>query len=335
MTTDFGRRTTSTRRHLAAALLALTVTCLALLAGAAQAPATIVDNDASPSWWSLISSPEVRGDEAHDVAISGDATFVAGSLRAASGNEDLSLTRFDGGTLTWTKTWDSPSHLNDHVNFVARGPGGVIYTAGSSQITVTDVQLVLLKRSATTGKLIWKRTYNDSSDNTYVTGMGVDRRGNVTVVSTGSDAKGHTIWIVRSWSPTGAVRWTRSVGGPGVKGYSHGWPKGLVTAKDGSVYVTGFQQQALPGLTTTAVTVRFSAGGKRLWQRRYGGPEGMPTFANELAPAPGRRRLRVWLHRDRRDRRGRHGGELHGGGRPQGVRPRLPVPRRRSSPTSR
>jgi hypothetical protein len=77
------------------------------------------------------------------------------------------------------------------------------------------------------------------------------------------------------------------VGGSGVTGYSHGWPTGLVTAKDGSVYVTGFQQQALPGLTTTAVTVRFSAGGKRLWQRRYAGPEGMPALAYELALRPG------------------------------------------------
>ena len=59
--------------------------------------------------------------------------------------------------------------------------------------------LILIKWSASSGKVLWVRRYDGPAhQDDYGTDVGVDRRGNVTVTGTSKDADGKQDWLVRS-----------------------------------------------------------------------------------------------------------------------------------------
>ena len=271
------------RGSVAMALLLLATLALALLAGASTAEAVIIDNSADPAWTGTIAGPGSTTDEAYDVALAGGGvTFVTGKIA----NDDISLTKFVDGVISWTKVYDSPYHAQDAAYKLAVGRGGVVYTVGSSYRASWDnSDLILIKWSAASGKVLWARRYDGPAHrNDSGRDVGVDRRGNVTVTGTSDDGNGKQDWLVRNYSPSGAVRWTKRLD-VGIGAH----PAGLFVAGDDSVYIAGYEQRSIPnvGIQNRSVTMRFSPSGRSLWKKTYLGPEGSGAFVYALAKRPG------------------------------------------------
>ncbi len=224
-------------------------------------------------------------DAATDVKIASDgAVYVAGYMATAGNGEDASLMKIVNGAPAWAQpsTYDSPYHGDDIAYELALGPGGVVYTAGSSVGANGKTDVLLLKWSKA-GKLLWARRYDGpahSDDRAH--GLGVDKAGNVTVAAGSIGAGGNPDYAVISWSSSGTQRWTWRYDGP-----FHGQdiPFDMLVAADGSIYVTGGERTV--GDEGGGIDGRLSSKGKKMWMQAYAGPADTFAVAYAIAARPG------------------------------------------------
>ncbi|HQK32923.1 MAG TPA: hypothetical protein PLZ92_14725 [Phycicoccus sp.] len=240
----------------------------------------ILDPAAEPSWQVAVNGIASRSsDAATDVIMtSGGVAWVAGAVEDQSGNHDLSLTKIVNGVRKWTKTYDAYGGP-DAARQLAVGPGGVVYTVGLSYKSGA-VGLLLVKWSPG-GAILWKRRYDIAAALITGTGVVVDKAGNVTVCGYESWLMSSTgKWVMRSYTPGGALRW-KWLYAPGSGGTAV--PEDICVAGDGSVYATGYLDNS--GVQT-AMTVRVSAAGKKLWMKTYRGPDGLGATTSAIVRCP-------------------------------------------------
>jgi hypothetical protein len=207
-------------------------------------------------------------------------TYVAGYLGNAAGNTDLSLTEIVAGHKRWTRIYNGPAQGTDGAQKIALGPKGVVYTAGWTMNSAGNLDMLLVRWSST-GKRLWVRTYNGPKHGAdTVAGLGVDAKGNVTVLGQSVGSYGNDFAVV-SWSAGGVKRWTWRYSG---SGHGNDIPTDLLVAKDSTVYVTGWAW--ILGAKYAAVTARLSAAGKNLWTRTYAGADALGAGGNALALCP-------------------------------------------------
>lgn len=259
--------------------LVLLVAPAAASAGARQ---IITDPAATPSWVGTISGSGAGSDGADDVVmLKGDVTLVAGTLRNAAGNDDISLTKYHGTTKLWTRTWDGPAHGADRVSKVVVSlDGSWVYVAGQSLNSAGNLDIVVLRRSVKTGGLKWVRTYDGSAHmNEMSTAIGVDRAGSIVVAGITQKAT-DADWVVVSWGASGARRWVWRYDAAHGNDTLHD----AVVSANGTVYATGLGDVSGKG---AAITARLSKNGQVTWLKKYYGPDALGAATVAVAPQPG------------------------------------------------
>ena len=259
---------------MAAALLVLALS----LAGAASA--WIQDDQAAPSWVFALDGPTGGNDTATDVVMTSKATWVVG-LAWNAGDLDVSLARIprNSAALPQLHLWDSPNSSND-ANYDVAVKGSYVYTSGASRNSAGNLDLLVM-RWTSNAAVRWAKRYNGvAKQDDAATDVAVDAAGNVLVCGT-SDGAHNEDWVVLKYSPAGKKLWTWKYDGP-----PHGadQPEELLVDAGGNVYVTGTSVEA--ELLTAAYTVKLSPGGKKLWAKKYTGPENKITNARALARCP-------------------------------------------------
>jgi hypothetical protein len=274
-------------RHRALAVAATLLMVFATAAWAVPQPAHagFWDGDATPQWTHYANGPGNGDDVAVDVALAaGGLTYVAGTWTNANGNADITMQKYLGGDPAWSplRAYDGAAHANDWAEAMALGPGGVVYVTGSSTNAAGKLDLVVVKWSGKTGKRLWVRRYDGPRHLADAgTAIGVDRRGNVTVAGYSQSGNGEDVFV-RSWSPSGAVRWTWR-----YDGAAHGDDRAndLLVARDGSVYVNASIKG--PGGVMMSLTSRRSSDGAKKWLDLYVDPETSACVMRAMAARPG------------------------------------------------
>lgn len=258
----------------------LSLACLALLAAAAPATASIYDPAAEPSNQYFVDGGVGLHDYALDVAVTRDAVWACGRGTYAGTDTDATLTRVGraDGTLV-TRHYDGPLHGFDSFDCLAPGPGGVIYTAGTAS-SATGFDVLLVKWSAT-GTRLWARRYDGPAHGSdWATDVAVDRSGNV-VVCASSESATDADWAVLSWRPDGRRRWVWRMNGAG-DGSDRPWD--LLVDRSGTTYVAG--EVTASGPTRALGCARLGADGRVLWKRTWRGPDELGAAAQALDADP-------------------------------------------------
>lgn len=272
------------RATLAPVMGAVLILGLIALPAVAAPRAVINDPDATPSWWTGIAGALSGADSATDVIMAkGDATFVCGSLQNAAGNADMSVTKFLGSVKQWTRLWDGPAHLYDGAESMTLSADGKwIYVTGVQVRPDGTTDIVLLKRSASSGALKWARSYDGPRHKVDLPeAIGVDGSGNVVVAGVSENADDVDLMVL-SWKSTGARRWTWRYDSAG-----HGFDiaQDAIVETSGTTYLTG--SITLAGSAATTVTAKISPAGKKVWIRTYKGPDGEGALATAATRRPG------------------------------------------------
>jgi len=273
----WGRRTTGL---LMTTLLVLTT----LLLGAGVASAVIFDDDAPPSWEYVFHGLVAGNDKATDAAKTATATWVVGQMDNGATNLDASLIRLPNAYLGGdVHSWNSPADSND-ANYDVAARGSYVYSAGATRNASDNLDLLLIRWSSTTGAVKWARRYAGADDEDDIaTDVVIDPDGNAIVCGTTQHTLiGGTDWVVRKYSPLGDKKWTWTYDGP--IDIDLDAPVEMVVDGAGNIYVTGTLITA--EYESVAYTVKLSPAGKKLWGRKFVGPEPSPTSASAIVRCP-------------------------------------------------
>lgn len=262
-----------------AALLALLLSATATTA----APVTGRAGDTvAPDHVTVINGPASMRDWTYAVVADDGGAYVGGFVARTSRNRDASLARVSSsGELEWLETYDGPFHGQDRLLALARGPRGTVYGAGFTWARGRGLDMLVVKWRAD-GTRVWARTYDrgHGSDDVAVA-LGVDADGDVTVAGSSDYFNQHGV-VVR-WTAAGR----RSFVWPFKSSLSGGDAADVLVRADGTAYVTTSAVLAGSPDRETALTVKFSPSGKKLWQKLYAGPDGLGAHATAITGRPG------------------------------------------------
>ena len=193
--------------------------------------------------------------------------FVVGTTTTSS-SEDLLAARYGaGGTPLWSDTYDGPSHLDDLASAATTDRRGDLIVVGQSSISTTDTATIIAKYSSG-GVRRWVRLFDDPGGPSSANGVAVDRAGDIYVLGGRFTSASGDDLIVLKYSTSGHLRWRRIFSRPANDGGA-----GIATDAAGNVYVTGFTDNPMNGLSK-ALTVKYDPAGKRIWLRLWNGVGG-------------------------------------------------------------
>jgi hypothetical protein len=229
----------------------------------------------------------VSVDGSGDVYIVG-YTYGAFSNQASSGGTDVFVRKISStGTELWTRQFGSNSH--DEATGVSVDATGNVYIVGNTSgilpgQTGAGGRDVFVRKISSAGVDLWTRQFGSSSSD-YSAGVSVDVTGNVYVAGSTSDTlpgqtgAGSSDAFVRKISSTGTELWTRQFGST-----SNDESLGVSVDVTGNVYLVGYIEGALPGLTGAgsidAFVQKFSSTGVELWARQFG--SNSPDLATDV-----------------------------------------------------
>lgn len=254
----------------------------AALCFAGTARAGIGDSPTTPSF--TLTAGGSGNDTAFDVAMTAANAWFVGQTRNTSGDLDA--------TVGWcpyisavpysatVRSYAGPAGGNDGFYDVA-AKSSYAYAAGASRNAAGDLDLLLV-RWTTSGPQAWaKRFAGATGMDAGATDVVIDGKGNAIVCGTTTTANG-TDWVVLKYSPKGKRLWRWTCDGAG---HSDDSPVEMVVDGAGNVYVTGYAAVNDVGVKT-ALTVRLSAAGKKVWARKYAGVENANGAATAIARCP-------------------------------------------------
>lgn len=100
------------------------------------------------AWARSFSSAGAFDDEFDGIALLPGGDVAATGFTSPGGAQDVLTARLSpGGHTRWSRTYNGPDNLADQGAFVAAGPGGAVYVAGTSDGATTATDILTLKYS--------------------------------------------------------------------------------------------------------------------------------------------------------------------------------------------
>ena len=242
---------------------------------------------ANVAWTKLIGT--ASQDEGSALAIGTDgAIYIAGSTTSGiidgqlnSGGYDAFLTKFNpDGSKAWVKLLGTAT--NDIASSVAIGEDGYIYLSGNTSGNL-DGQIhigydAFIAKFNPDGSKVWTRLLGASTfgalESPKVT-IGIDSSiyiaGSTSNISNldGQTVTGSRDAFIAKFSSDGNKLWTKVLGAA-----DNAVVRGLTTAPDGYIYMTGFTSDSLDGQTRNggldAFISKFNSDGSKFWTRLIG-----------------------------------------------------------------
>jgi uncharacterized delta-60 repeat protein len=193
--------------------------------------------------------------------------YVTGSSQGGPADSDYLTVKYDAdGKLLWKQRYNGTANGFDSPAAMVVDASGKVYVTGFSLSKGSGYDCVTVAYSPDGGQM-WASVYNgpeseddfgtaialDSSGNCFVTGYSKTKSEGASYLTIKFDSSGHGVWV-RNFA-LGSAQVARATG--------------VAPDGKGGVCVTGYAQGAHPSYDY--VTIRYDAGGKALWSRRFDG----------------------------------------------------------------
>lgn len=186
--------------------------------------------------------------------------YVTGSVYNATTGRDIIIRKFNpAGDIQWDHTYSSSApDGNDGGNEVFY-KNNFLYVLGDTRNAAnTSSDIILMKRNASTGALIWSKTYNgqgNSADHSY--SMAIDLADNIYVCGMSQVQSVDFEMVLIKFNSSGGQQWAHTSGGPG-------FDRGIDVAVDnsGNVYMCG--REEINNYFAHIATLKFQPDGTQM-----------------------------------------------------------------------
>lgn len=241
--------------------------------------------DGALRWQRTYDGPAHGDDCGMAVAARGKAIYTAGFRTTKSGTLDVLLIRWNSsGDRVWTRTYDKGGG-DDSANDVAvDGDGNVVVVGASEPTAGADPDWVVIGYRPD-GTRRYVRRYDGPSHLGDVAGrLAIDGARRVYVAGYSTSAKNDRDALVRKFSATGAVLWTKRFDGTA---HAQDGAYSLRLRPGGGVYVCG--ETGSVGTGTDGLLLAYTSAGSRVLTVRDPGflPDMKPQAFYDLEVMPG------------------------------------------------
>jgi len=223
------------------------------------------------AWVRTLASGNGTFDRFYDVAFDGAGNIYATGGITVGANYDLYLAKFSqAGDTLWTRSYASPSGLDDVPVGIGIDDSGYVYVGGRTQGATIDFLVV---KYDTAGNFIWATPYDGAGGADNVRDMVADGAGNSYLVSE-SMSGSQRDFIVIKVDNAGSVAWPFQYdAGGNMDEIVFNNKEVIKTDGLGNVFFGGATYYVPSGATlTSTLTFKLDAAGDIVWYNRYGGP---------------------------------------------------------------
>jgi hypothetical protein len=244
-------------------------------------------------WVKRYNGPGDGFDHATALGVSPDSSkvFVTGESPGSTSNEDYATVAYDAstGATLWTKRYNGTGNSRDDANALVVSPdGSKVSVTGFSYGSGKNYDYATIAYDAGTGAKLWVKRYDGAGAGDDVASAMAVRPNSARVFVTGYSvgSAGHPDYATVAYdAATGAQRWVKRYDGTTSHSYAD-YASALDVSPDGfRIFVTGYSPGSSSGDDYATVAYRSSTG-RRLWAKRYDGPNG-DDDAYDLAVSPG------------------------------------------------
>jgi hypothetical protein len=219
--------------------------------------------------WSAVYDGPGHGNDFPSAVVLGSRGnfYMTGRSSGENSGQEIATIKYSSvGEELLTLRYNSQANLWDEGNALAVDDSGNIFVAGTSFVTNSRREIVLLKYSPT-GSVNWKTYFHpDTLNSAAVAKIVLDPLGNIYLAGT---FKQRVLFL--KYKPTGILADSATVGDDSTDHYV----SDLTVARDGTIYLVGYRSYRTGGevLEAECAVIKIGSTGNVLWKQYLkGGP---------------------------------------------------------------
>jgi uncharacterized delta-60 repeat protein len=238
------------------------------------------DTNGNPQWVKHYNGPANGQNGGTAISVDrGGNVYVAGfSSGTSSGLDFVTIKYATYGSQKWVRRYNGPANGDDAAQAIAIDSAGNVCATGYSFGADANRDFTTIKYD-TNGRRQWvKRYYGPAEADNYPTAITVDPSANVYVTGSSHATASSWDYATVKYTADGLTQWVRGYNGP-----ANSDEGATAIAVDGSanVYVTGGSKGGAS--SSDFATIKYDAGGRKVWVKRYTGPGNGWSAAQSLA----------------------------------------------------
>lgn len=229
-----------------------------------------INSNGDSLWTKVYENPLYTRTSGEKVVVDDNGNiYVAGSVRAASGFQDIVLLKYSpDGELIGETFFSGVGNRDDLVVSLLINSNSELYITGTTQVTQQRFDILLLKYSSDLS-LLWEKQYNNPLDKyDGATASTLDNLENIIVTGRTTPENNFSDVIVLKYSPSSDLLWTQTFNG---SGNNIDIPFDVTTDASGNIIITGYSRSGPELGSEDILTLKYNAAGILLWTRTFNG----------------------------------------------------------------
>ena len=185
--------------------------------------------------------------------------YLTGTIYNSPTGRDIMFRKYNSsGELVWQHDYSSvtPDGQDGGVGIVYEN--GYVYITGDVETTLNVKDIIVIKRDAVTGNLIWSKTYNGAGNsNDHVYTFTLDNAGNVYICGMSSNGATDFDILIVKYNSSGGFQWDYTGGG-------NGFDRGIDIEIDNSGNVFACGTDVASNVFSEIVTLKFQPDGSMM-----------------------------------------------------------------------
>lgn len=187
--------------------------------------------------------------------------YLTGTIYNSSSGRDIIFRKYSSaGELIWQHDYSSATPDGQDIGISIFYKNGFVYMTGDVESSLNVKDIIVIKRDAAAGSLLWSKTYNGTGNgNDHVSSLTLDNAGNVYICGMSRNTATDFDILIVKYNPSGGFQWDFTGGG-------NGFDRGIDIKADNSGNVFACGTDVISNVFSEIVTMKFQPDGTQMMQ---------------------------------------------------------------------
>lgn len=187
--------------------------------------------------------------------------YLTGTIYNSPTGRDIIFRKYNSaGQMLWQHDYSSITPDGHDAGVSILYENGFVYVTGDVETALNVKDIIVIKRDAVTGNLIWSKTFNGAGNsNDHVSSLTLDNAGNVYIIGMSRNTTTDFDILIVKYNSSGGLQWDFTGGG-------NGFDRGIDIKTDNSGNVFACGTDVHSNVFSEMVTLKFQPDGTQMMQ---------------------------------------------------------------------